>query len=229
MLKDLFFPKLCLVCGHFGCYICGTCEKKLQPVILNTCLYCGKPSYLGLTHTSCAKEDGIDGILSLYSYNYVMRAIIKNIKYKGVYDAFHELFYVVSETSILKFYKFKRLYPVASLQAIPLHENKMKSRGFNQSVYIAKFFQSLFGHTTVNFLTRTKQTSAQAQIKDRKTRSANMKDAFSLVKTNTNQINMEIVILIDDVVTTGSTVKEAAKVLKKEGIQKVFVYSFARG
>lgn len=229
MLKDLFFPKTCLGCGFLGCYICRTCEKKLSPITLNTCLYCARASYLGATHQSCKTIDGIDGMLSLYSYNPILRAIIKKIKYRGVYDAFHELFHVVREPAVLKFYKFKRLYNCAVLQPIPLHTTKMKSRGFNQSAYIAGFFEALFGYKKIDLLIRSKATSAQAQIKDRQSRAINMKDAFSLKTPANSAKGISTLIIVDDVVTTGSTVKEAAKVLKSAGIEKVFVFSFGRG
>lgn len=229
MLTDLLFPKVCLGCGFLGCYVCLSCEKKLTPVTINTCLYCGKPSYLGFTHPSCKNTLGIDGVLSMFRYNLVLQKIIKNIKYKGVYDAFHELFYSIPEVAILKFYRFKRLYTNAFLQPIPLYKTKMKSRGFNQSVFIANFFQSLFEYKKVDLLIRSKETRAQAQIKDRQSRYINMRDAFSVPEKENIPSDIRTIILVDDVVTTGSTVKEAAQTLKNMGIKNVFVYSFARG
>lgn len=228
MLKDLLFPKACLGCGYFGCYICRTCEKKLVPNLLNTCLYCEKISYLGLTHRSCKTQNGVDGVLSMYSYNPIMRSIIKNIKYKGVYDVFPELFQVVREPAILKFYKFLRLYKDASLQPIPLHKSKLKSRGFNQSEYLSKYFQLLFGYKQIDLLIRTKETNAQAQIKDKASRSINMKEAFSTKRLSHHEA-IKTVIVVDDVVTTGSTVKEATVKIKELGVMNVFVFSFARG
>ena len=225
MIKDLLFPKNCLVCGRFGTFLCLTCEKKLSPIKNNCCLYCGKISNLGLTHQSCKRKNGIDGLLSMYSYNPALKAIIRSIKYRGMYDAFHEVFLSSSELSVIKYFKFKRKHKDAVLQAIPLHKAKHLKRGFNQSMYIAQFIQWMIGYKTEDLLIRNKDTSAQAQMKDRRSRSENILDAFSI--KNHMQLP-STVILVDDVVTTGSTVGEAAKTLKEGGVQKVFVFSLAR-
>lgn len=226
MLKDLLFPKMCLVCNHLGTYICLKCEKKLIPVKNDSCLYCGNTSYLGLTHKFCRKKNGVDGLLSIFLYNPPLKAIIRNLKYKGVYDAFRELFFSIKESEVIKYYKFKHTYPRAILQPIPLHRNKLLQRGFNQSVYIANFFRSITKYETAHLLVRSKNTFAQAQTKDRRSRMLNIKDAFLL--TDTATIERKNIILVDDVVTTGSTVMEAASVLKTAGASNVFVFSLAR-
>ena len=226
MLKDLLFPKMCLVCNHAGTYICLKCEIKLVPVKNDSCLYCGNTSYLGLTHEFCKQKNGVDGLLSVFVYNPTLKAIIRNLKYRGVYDAFHELFFSIREPAIIKFYKLRRKNPAAFLQPIPLHKEKLLKRGFNQSVYIANFFRHITTYKVIDVLVRSKNTSAQAQTKDRVSRVLNIKDAFSL-RRNVS-IDKKNIILVDDVVTTGSTVKEAATILKRVGAHKIFVFSLGR-
>ena len=119
MLKDLLFPKFCLSCGFLGSYVCLSCEKKLVPITNDICLYCGKNSYLGLTHPACKKNYGIDGVLSMFHYNPTLKAIIKNIKYRGVYDACTEFFQLIHPSHIHKFYQFRRTHPTLFLQPIP--------------------------------------------------------------------------------------------------------------
>lgn len=226
MWKDLLFPKRCLVCNHFGTFICLKCEKKLISIKNDSCLYCGNTSFLGLTHEFCKTKDGIDGLLSMYVYNPTLKAVIRNLKYRGVYDAFHEFFLSIREPSVAKYFKFKRKYPSVFLQPIPLHKKKLLKRGFNQSEYIASFFKSITKYSYINVLIRSKHTAAQAQTKDRQSRVINIKDAFIL--SDKKRVYKKNIVLIDDVVTTGSTVKEAAAVLKLAGAQNVFVFSLGR-
>ncbi len=126
MVIDFLFPRMCMICGFLGSYLCLSCEKKRVPVKNDYCLYCGKSSLLGITHANCARKNGIDGVISLYEYNPAMKTIIKFFKYKGVYDAFREFFFSIHEQDILKLYTFSRLYPIAKLQPVPLHISKFQ-------------------------------------------------------------------------------------------------------
>lgn len=227
MLRDILFPKTCVMCGFWGSYICLGCEKKLQKSQHSACLYCERTSLLGSTHTDCKKESGVDGVVSLYSYNPLMRLIIKNIKYKGAFDIFNEFLRLIKPEHIEDMYLFRRFYPIALLQPIPLHDNKKKARGFNQSEIIARYFSSILGYPIIDLLKRTRETKAQAQIKERRIRYTNMNDAFQI--SDIMKPPKYPVILVDDVVTTGSTAQEAARVLKLAGAKEVYVFSLARG
>lgn len=226
MLKDLFFPKTCLACGFIGSYVCLRCQKKMQSIVGDPCLYCGKKSYLGLTHPVCKRKKGIDGIMSIFYYGPTVRAIIKNIKYRGVYDACNELFLLLNDSHMTKYFEFKKIKGQACLQSIPLHKNRMRARGFNQSEIISNFFSYLLHYKKLNILERIKETQPQAQLKNRFERMSNVESAFSI---QPGKSVLSQVVLIDDVVTTGNTVKEAAKVLKQAGASQVFVFSLARG
>ena len=94
-LKDLLFPKFCLGCGFLGAYICTNCKKKLSYIKQDSCLYCGKPSLYGLTHPGCRREKGVDGFLSVFYYNNLLKSVIKSVKYRLATAVFEELCLVV--------------------------------------------------------------------------------------------------------------------------------------
>lgn len=226
-LKDMFFPKFCLNCGHLGSYICLACEKKLTLQERHVCIYCGKGSYFGITHAGCRRKNNIDGFTSVFFYNPVLKKILKEIKYRFVKEACIELLYCVKSDSIAVFTFLQKKYPGIVLQAIPLHKKRLRVRGFNQSDAIVRYLQRFLPWQSIDVLERVLETIPQAQISKKKERLERMKGVFAL-KNNIN-VSGRHILLVDDVVTTGATVVEAARILKDGGAQSVSVFSLAKG
>jgi len=228
--KDFFFPKFCLGCGYIGVYLCTSCQNKLRPIKQDVCLYCKKPSLFGLTNPDCQKKLNIDGLLALYYYNPVLKKIIKNIKYRLATEVWQEFYQIIKFETIERLGFYKKLSSDFIIQSIPLTKNKYNERGFNQAKIISVFFQKFIKFPIVDLLIRKKEMLAQAQIKNKKERYINIKGTFVINPNCRDVINhVSNIILIDDVVTTGSTVKEAAKVLKEAGAKKVYVLALAKG
>ncbi len=229
-LKDLFFPKFCLGCGYIGAYLCFSCQNKLKPINQDVCLYCKKSSLFGLTHLGCRKNFNVDGLISLYYYSPMLKKIVKNIKYRLATEVWQEFYRIIKPQVIIKLSFYKKLSPGFVFQPIPLTKNKYNERGFNQAFLIAKFFQKFLNFPIVDLLVRKKETSAQAQIEDKRKRYLNIRGAFAINLDCRGVIHHALeIILIDDVVTSGSTIKEAARVLKKAGVKKVYVLALAKG
>jgi len=224
-LKELLFPKICLGCGYLGMYICPNCQKNLRYVEKDLCLYCQRASYFGLTHPGCKRSKGIDGGLSVFYYNNSLKKIIKTIKYRLANDVWKELYQIIKPEKLKKINFYKQLDDDFFLQPVPLHEKKLKERGFNQAQIITNFFHQLLGFPMSDLLVRTKDTKPQAQLSQGKKRYLNIRGAFSIKK----EVKNKQIILIDDVITTGSTIKEAANVLKRHGAKKVFALTIAKG
>jgi len=229
-LIDLFFPKFCLGCGYIGVYVCSSCFKKLELIKQDTCFYCKKPSLFGLTHPNCSKTHNIDGLLTIYHYNPLLKKIIKNIKYRLAVQVWQEFYKIIEPQVILKLGFYKRLSQDFVIQPIPLSKIKYNERGFNQASLISTFFQKFLHYPIVNLLIRKKETSAQARIKNKRGRYLNIRDAFAIQPERRGLIyQTPNIILIDDVVTSGSTIKEAVKILKEAGAKKVYVLALAKG
>lgn len=223
-LIDLLFPKFCLGCGYVGVYLCPSCFEGLKSTKSDVCLYCNKASLFGLTHPYCSKTHGIDGMLTIYYYNPLLKKIIKNIKYRLATDVWQEFYKVIEPQVISKLDFYKKLSQDLFIQPIPLSKLRYNERGFNQAKIISLFFQKLLLFPSIDSLIRKEERLSQAQIKNKKTRYLNVKDVFSCTR-----FVPENILLIDDVITSGSTVKEAARILKIAGAKKVYALALAKG
>lgn len=226
-LKDLLFPRVCLNCGVLGSHICLYCQKKLKKIEKDTCFYCRRPSFLGLTHPLCKRKNGVDGNLSCFYYDDTLKRILKNIKYRLVREGFKELLLLIPQETINKLGRYDKLYHKLSVEPIPLHPVRQRQRGFNQADEIASFIISLFGFPRAQNLIRIRNTLPQSQQVRSSSRKKNVRRAFALSvkKTFTGQT----ILLVDDIVTSGATVAEAASVLKQQRAEKVFIFALAKG
>ena len=110
------------------------------------------------------------------------------------------------------------------LMPVPLHKTRMRLRGFNQSIELSRVIsKKLNVPIECNAVNRRRSTESQTGLNITQRRK-NIKGAFEVVK----KISANHVLIIDDVMTTGSTVDELARVLKKEGVKRVGVLCLAR-
>ncbi|MEO6508814.1 MAG: ComF family protein [Patescibacteria group bacterium] len=226
LIKNILFPKYCLNCKKFGTYICSSCQKGLLLLENSLCFYCEKESPKGFTHEQCVHLNGVDRFMSVFHYNGVLKKILANIKYRLVSDGFEDIFLLLKPEVQNKCMKEVDLSTPLYFQPVPLHKNRQKQRGFNQSEIIAKWLAKEVDGRNLNVLTRVKETKTQAQL-GREERIVNAKGAFSVRKGP--DIKGLSIVIVDDVVTTGSTVSEAATLLKQAGAAEVYVFSIAKG
>jgi competence protein ComFC len=226
VILDLLFPKTCLGCGRPGNYICSECVAKVrlaQPI----CAYCERASIDGLTHTRCQKQLGLDGLISIWEYEGVIRKAILALKYKYATEIAQILKELVVDR--LKSPDIRFLIPDSScLIPIPLHWHRQNVRGFNQSIEIGKSISLVMNWKFLpDLLIKKQQTISQAELSG-EDRRQNLKGVFSLNPNYLLNPAPYTLILFDDVFTTGSTLREAAKVLKRAGVQKVWGLTIAR-
>jgi ComF family protein len=151
-------------------------------------------------------------------YRGVVQNAIKSIKYRFQYD-------VAASLVVLIPHKKLPFPPSAVIYPIPLHKERLRWRGFNQAQKLGVFIARKFQHPMADgLLIRIQHRTPQADIRSREERVKNAHGLFAL-KSHTLP---ESVILFDDVWTTGSTMKEAAKVLKHGGVKQVFGLTIAR-
>lgn len=225
--KDLLFPSFCLSCHRPGTNICLACQKKIKTFNSDICAYCRKKSYFGLTHPICKRKYGIDGLKSIFQYDGTIKICIKQIKYRLVSQAIHELFLIIPYEQKEQLLLYKKLANEWSLIPVPLHTVRLNKRGFNQAEKLAIYFaQSLNIPINIGIIKRIKNTLPQAQFHDKNDRLENIKNAFSINSPQT--IQGKNFIIFDDVFTTGGTIFEIAKLLKKNGAQRVMALSLAR-
>ena len=228
-ILDLLFPKTCLGCGRSGNYICPDCVAKVrlaQPI----CAYCERASIDGLTHARCQKKLGLDGLISIWEYEGVIRKAILALKYKYATEIASLLNGLVVER--LKNPDSRFLIPNSScLVPVPLHWHRQNVRGFNQSIEIGRSISETMDWKFVpDLLIKKQSTTSQTELSGDKRRQ-NLKGVFILdsrFQIDSITSCADSIILFDDVFTTGSTLKEAAKVLKRAGVEKVWGLTVAR-
>jgi len=112
---------------------------------------------------------------------------------------------------------------------IPLSKKRLHKRGFNQAQWLAEELVATGGNSfcslRADILERTKDTKSQTVLKDKRARAENIKGAFHI--RNTEEVRGRNIILLDDVITTGSTVAEAGRILRAAGARRVLVVALA--
>lgn len=224
LLVEFLFPRFCVGCGYLGTYVCSTCEKRMGRVGGRSCYYCGRPSLLGLTHPGCRRTRGIDGTLSIYRYDGLFKKILHESKYKGAITILNTLLKSCGAYPWSEVIAWKRMFD-PHIMSVPLHANRIRQRGFNQSDSISTLFAQMAMLKTSSCLTRIHDTPHLAMSSDKKTRRNQVRQAFRVSQTPLPHA----IILVDDVITTGATISECARELKKNGVQIVLTISLAKG
>jgi ComF family protein len=227
-ILDTLFLIHCVSCDTEGQWLCEICQRKILFQTEHVCGVCEKvitPD--GLTCLNCKKKNNIDGLLVACSYEQKLVAkLIHLFKYRFIDDLSSTL-----GNFLIKSLQQTELALPNLIIPVPLHPKRLHWRGFNQSELLAKHLaQNLLTATPLELSTETlirhRHTSSQKEISDHKARLENIKNAFSV--TSTDEIRNKIILLVDDVATTGSTIFECAKTLKQAGAKQVFAIVIAR-
>lgn len=119
----------------------------------------------------------------------------------------------------------------AALLAVPLHRQKRRERGFNQSELLASAVSQKLSLPLLppDTLERVKNTPPQAHVRGREERQKNVASAFAVPITNTRVVAGKTILLVDDIATTGSTLNDAARALKEAGAAHVWGLVVAKG
>lgn len=227
-LLDLLFPKRCVGCRRIGAYFCPRCSLHIRTIEFSEtiCPVCEKSAIGGRTHPRCRKRYTIDGLTSFFHYDGIIRKAIKAIKYRYVSDMIREFMSLIPSYWIDEIRKHIKKDEVVI--PVPLHPGRFRERGFNQAEIIGRLLASeLDANTNSSVLIRHRFTHPQVEMTDRKTRLKNMEGVFAL-KGNMNILSGKYIILVDDVFTTGATLRSAARVLKHAGVRSVWGVTIAR-
>ena len=220
-IQGLIYPPRCLLCGRAGFEgrdLCAACAREL-PRQVNACVRCGAAL------TASGSECG-DCIQSPPAINY------SRIPYR----------YQAPLDHLIMAFKFQRQLAMAPLLAglmleantpwtttpdcllpVPLHPSRLRERGFNQAHELAKLLSRHSGIPNWQHLASRQRNTATQSLLNAKARRHNMRDAFVI-----HGQPPPYVVLVDDVVTTGSTVNELARCLRDAGAQRIDVWACAR-
>jgi ComF family protein len=226
-IVDLIFPKKCFGCNRNGKFICEVCIRKVK-LAKQICIGCEKPAIDGMTHVRCKRPLRLDACTSIWNYDGVIRKALINLKYKFAFKIAEELADNIASFLLKKNFVLPK---EAILIPIPLHRFRANWRGFNQVEEIGKLVcQKMGWEFQPDILVRKKVRRPQTELKGDK-RQQNIRGVFSINSKykNSNLLATNHNLLIfDDVLTTGATIKEAGKVLKRNGAKQVWGLTIAR-
>lgn len=221
-LLDLVFPPRCVYCGNLGAYLCKDCWELASPIGADICIRCGNPLTRRGVCEQCRQKppDPIRGIRGVFFYNGPVAQGIRSLKYHGIRPLAPIL------AAPLIDYIREHPIPFDGLTPVPLHPQKLAERGFNQSHLLASHIASALDiPIRSDLIQRTKATRPQAQL-NREERQENVKGAFSVI--GNARLDGETILLIDDVATTGATLKACAQALKDLGAGDIWALTVAR-
>ncbi len=225
-INDFFFPRICEGCGSVGAYICDECMRiKFKFVDVQRCHVCKKKVHKGVAHDKCGGKTRLDGVFIISKYSKFIEDYIGDIKYEFYYAMIDDLVKVMN-FALKKNIDFKRIVKSSAITFVPLHKKRKRWRGFNQSEEMAKKIADFWNCPCLKLLNRVKNTKCQVGL-DKKERLNNLDNSIKIVQGT--DVKTSSIIVVDDVMTTGNTLEECAKVLKSKGFKKIYGLIFARG
>ena len=230
---DLIYPAQCELCGNqledLEKYICENCSRKLPVISTPHCPVCYRSiKTRGEGNRICGfcklnSKRIVEKVVALYEYRDGSRELIHRYKY----DKYQSLAGFLAENLFEQVRDSDVLDDVDWIVSIPLHWTRKRWRGFNQADKLAKYISKKTGVPLLptKYFKRIKKTTPQVTL-NAEHRKKNIRGAFELNK----KIKFEnsSVVLVDDVLTTGATSNECARILKKAGAKKINLIVLAR-
>jgi len=229
---DYLFPPYCLLCEsrdiyQGGCFICRSCVDSISFITHPLCSRCGKPFLTQsdrdhlcgncLTHNSYFTT-----VRALGTYEGSLGKIVHLLKYKQKFaiEEVLTLLLDICQHIDINFCSYDFFVPV------PLHRSRLRQRGFNQAVVLGNVLRKKHTMPLQRLtLQRTVATPPQVRLRG-KERMKNMRNAFKV--KDAALVQNKSILLLDDVYTTGATMNECARVLKKAGALRVDGFVIAR-
>jgi len=208
---ELIYPSVCGICNKINEeYICEECKNKLEKYLINKIIDCRKN-----------KNVYYDYQIKILKYEKVVRENIINYKFNEKTYIYQTLEKILLNNK--KIYSFLKKYDI--ILPVPMHKKRKWERGYNQTELIAKKLAkdlnlAVYSHV----LKKIKDTKKQSTL-TKLQRTQNIKGAFEI--TDISKIKNKNIILFDDIITTGSTLNECSRILKKAGVKEVTILTIA--
>ncbi|GJL77702.1 MAG: phosphoribosyltransferase [Nitrospinaceae bacterium] len=233
-LLEGLFPRNCIFCEKSreggGEFLCRLCETEIVFIDPPFCYGCGIPAEISYDYPTenfecalCRKNSySFDRARSLGAYDAVLKQLIQYFKFRNQPGVMKDIVPLLSEYFSRRDESWDGFY----VSPVPLHFRKMKERTFDQSFLLAREVARTLNLPLANgLLRRIKDTPSQAK-KTKAERARNIKGAFQVDRPD--RVAGLDILLVDDVLTTGSTASEAARMLKRSGARRVDIFTLGR-
>lgn len=222
---QLIEPRVCAACGGFAPHagvLCTPCRQLLVPARL-ACRHCDNDSC-----ARCRRRIApLSSLRALFEYRGTAGSLIRRAKFGGDRAALGVLTRAMRRAHLRAPTRRRRLRADLAVVAVPLSRRKRRARGFNQSLLLAEALGERLHAPLVRALRRTRDTQAQGQQATLDARRRNVAGAFVQTRA-ARRLRGRRVLLVDDVVTSGATLRECARVLRRAGAREVLGVVLAR-
>lgn len=227
-LVDTIAPARCLYCLHENTWLCPSCESHLLTIPYTPrCFVCQTADARGRTCELCRDRTPLAGLHTLgRSRAAWLHRSLHWLRAKGLRDAAYPLARLLTPR-LLTIASLAHLQRNALLVPVPLHPGRLRQRGFNQSKELADQLTALTQIPTVSLLTRHRATAPQTELPTTMRR-LNLQSAFTFTPQPA-LTDKTLIILIDDVITTGATLEAAARTLQPHTPAALWGLTLARG
>jgi len=212
-LIEFIAPDECIICQKEGLCLCVECSQNNLQYKKPACMMCNELNNNGRVCIRCRHKSAVYKATIAYRYDGVIKELISLMKYQGRRGVAKHLASLLPAQDLLG---------TTMITFVPSDGPTRRRRGYDQAELLAKHYARANGTKHTALLAR--RTHEKQVGKSRKGRIDNVKDNF----VSTQPIAGSRVILVDDVVTTGATANECAKVLKSAGAKRVEVLAFAK-
>ncbi len=217
VLVEVVYPSRCAACGRRGDWVCANCDAALPRYAPPWCLGCGVPADYGPCRCSDLPTS-ISALRSVAPYDGWLRRAVVRFKYEEEWARADHLSAALAES-------MRQWHDLDALVPVPLHPERLRRRGYNQSALLAEGAGRHLALTVLPALQRVRATPHQVGLGAAERR-RNVEDAFAV--TAGMQIVDKTLVLVDDVVTTGSTLGACAAALMSAGAREVRAVTLAR-
>lgn len=214
------FPKRCVECNRVGAYLCSNCQNKIR-VPSPICPTCTRSSVGGWIHPRCQSNDCVERLVVGLGYKGIVQKLLKRVKYRSQSDILGLLVKMWEERIDLDIGKDEWV-----ITSVPMWHQKERERGYNQAELIATKIAEIYGIKYIKLLERVRETMPQYGL-SKLERKENVRKAFKVTPEIYKAKNLGV-ILIDDVWTTGATIKECGATLQDSGVKIVWAVTLAR-
>ncbi|MDO5708150.1 MAG: ComF family protein [Andreesenia angusta] len=236
-LIDLIYrqKKICYICGEYNPFIeknlCGKCRSRYSLYDKDICSICGRKieleeNAIGKEHScfQCISNRNIyDGGIAVFNYSKNIKKLIAEFKYEE--ELYLKEFFAYEMANRIKSTDIYQ--DIDFIISVPMSINRLKTRGYNQADILAelvsKFLNIPYEDSLLKKIDKEKSQKGLSRIQ----RIRNIKDSFIINKGRDEDIYKKNILIIDDVYTTGTTVNEISRVLKKKNADKVYFLTLA--
>jgi len=211
-----FAPFSCLYCGDEGQYICNYCLVRACPAVPSRCYSCRTATENFRTCRRCRSRSGLYSVYVCTDYSDCAKRLIQAFKFERVQSLAAQLGFRMSTT-------LPELIENTSIIPVPTATSHIRQRGYDHASLLARKISKHSKHEilfAVLKLNQVRQVGAKRQ-----TRVKQLKNGFGLTR---GDFYGKDVVLVDDVLTTGATLEEIAKLLKSAGARRISAVVFAQ-